>query len=79
MTQEVGQLAAAMTQVRLSPYDEEELAIWFRLIEAQFAVAGIKSPMLHTPMLWPVCPSKSFGTFWTQLMSAMNQVSLLIF
>jgi hypothetical protein len=36
-------MAAASTQVKLCPYDEEEPAIWFRLIEAQFAAAGIKS------------------------------------
>jgi hypothetical protein len=35
--------AAATSQVELCPYDEEEVHIWFRLIEAQFAVAGIKS------------------------------------
>jgi hypothetical protein len=34
--------AAATSQVKLCPYDEEELHIWFRLIEAQFAAAGIK-------------------------------------
>jgi hypothetical protein len=33
---------AAMAQVTLCPYDEEEPAIWFCLIEAQFALAGIK-------------------------------------
>jgi hypothetical protein len=33
----------ATAQVKLCPYDEEEPNIWFRLIEAQFAVAGIKS------------------------------------
>jgi hypothetical protein len=43
MTKEVGQLAAATTKVRLCPYDEEEPAIWFRLIGAQFTAAGIKS------------------------------------
>jgi hypothetical protein len=32
-----------------------------------------------TPMLWPACPSKSFGTFRTQLMSATDQINLLIF
>jgi hypothetical protein len=31
------------SQVIICPYDEEEPAIWFRLIEAQFAAAGIKS------------------------------------
>jgi hypothetical protein len=34
--------AAATTQVKLCPYDEEEPHIWFRLIEAQFAAAGIR-------------------------------------
>ncbi len=34
--------AAATAQVKLFPYDEEEPHIWFRLIEAQFAAAGIK-------------------------------------
>jgi hypothetical protein len=38
--------AAATTQVKLCPYDEEEPHIWFRLIEAQFAAAGIKSQKL---------------------------------
>ncbi len=35
--------AAGTSQVKLCPYDEEEPHIWFRLIEAQFAAAGIKS------------------------------------
>jgi hypothetical protein len=35
--------AAATSQVKLCPYDEEEPHIWFRIIEAQFAAAGIKS------------------------------------
>jgi hypothetical protein len=38
--------AAATAQVNLFPYDEEEPHIWFRLIEAQFAAAGIKSQKL---------------------------------
>jgi hypothetical protein len=38
--------ATATAQVKLCPYDEEEPHIWFRLIEAQFAVAGIKSQKL---------------------------------
>ncbi len=38
--------AAATSQVKLFPYDEEEPHIWFRLIEAQFVVAGIKSQKL---------------------------------
>jgi hypothetical protein len=38
--------AAATAQVKLFPYDEVEPHIWFRLIKAQFAVAGIKSQKL---------------------------------
>jgi hypothetical protein len=38
--------AAATSQVKLCPCDEEELHIWFCLIEAQFAAAGIKSQKL---------------------------------
>ncbi len=38
--------AAATSQVKLCPYDEEEPHIWFRLIKAQFAAAGIKSQKL---------------------------------
>jgi hypothetical protein len=38
--------AAATAQVKLCPYDEEEPHIWFPLIEAQFAAAGIKSQKL---------------------------------
>jgi hypothetical protein len=35
--------APATTQVKFCPYDEEEPHIWFCLIEAQFAAAGIRS------------------------------------
>ncbi len=38
--------AAATAQVKLCPYDEEELHIWFCLIKAQFAAPGIKSQKL---------------------------------
>jgi hypothetical protein len=38
--------AAATAQVKLCPYDEEEPHIWFCLIKAQFAAAGIKSQKL---------------------------------
>jgi hypothetical protein len=38
--------ATATAQVKLCPYDEEEPHIWFRLIEAQFAAAGIRSQKL---------------------------------
>jgi hypothetical protein len=39
--------AAATTQVKLCPYNEEEPHIWFHLIEAQFAEAGIISQNLQ--------------------------------
>ncbi len=39
--------AAVSTQVKLCPYNEEEPTIWFRLIKAQFAAAGIKSHKLR--------------------------------
>jgi hypothetical protein len=45
--------AAATSQVKLCPYDEEEPHIWFRLIEAQFAAAGIKSQKLN-----PILPGR---------------------
>jgi hypothetical protein len=38
--------AAATSQVKLCPYDEEEPHIRFRLIKAQFAAAGIRSQKL---------------------------------
>jgi hypothetical protein len=38
--------AAATAPVKLCPYDEEEPHIWFRLIDAQFAAARIKSQKL---------------------------------
>jgi hypothetical protein len=39
-------MGAASTQVKLCSYDEEEPAIWFRLVESQFAPACIKSHKL---------------------------------
>jgi hypothetical protein len=39
--------AAATSQVKLCPYDEEEPTIWFRLIEAHFAAVGIKLQKLR--------------------------------
>ncbi len=38
--------AAATSQVKLCPYDEEEPHLWYCLIETQFAAAGIKSQKL---------------------------------
>jgi hypothetical protein len=52
-------VAAAVTfQVKLCPYDEEEPHIWFRLIEAQFAAAGIKSQKLKYPNALPSLPKQ---------------------
>jgi hypothetical protein len=53
-------VAAATPKVKLRPYNEEEPHIWFRLIMAQFAAAGIKSQNSNMP----TCPSKSFRAFW---------------
>jgi hypothetical protein len=39
-------VAAATSQVKLCPYNEEEPHIWFRLIEAPFAAAAIRSQKL---------------------------------
>jgi hypothetical protein len=62
MIQEVGQLAAATTQVRLFPYDEEEPAIWFRLIEAQFATADIiAKAQICMPMLLQPAKASPLG------------------
>jgi hypothetical protein len=48
MPDKVSQLtAAATTQVKLCPYDEEEPSIWFHLIEAQFAAVSIGSQKLR--------------------------------
>jgi hypothetical protein len=33
--------ATATSQVKLCPYDEEELAIWFRLIKAMLILGNI--------------------------------------
>ncbi|OBQ33177.1 MAG: hypothetical protein AN484_27375, partial [Aphanizomenon flos-aquae WA102] len=36
-------IAAAATSIKLVPYDSDNPAIWFRLIDAQFIAAGIRS------------------------------------
>jgi hypothetical protein len=41
---------------KLFPYDEEESQIWFCLIEAQFAAAGIKSQKLKYANTLPSLP-----------------------
>ncbi len=53
--------AAATTQVKLCPYDEEEPHIWFRLIEVQFAVAGIKSQKLKYANALTSLPKQVLG------------------
>jgi hypothetical protein len=59
--------AATTAQVKLCPYDEEESHIWFHLIEAQFAVADIKSQKLKysnaLASLPKQVPSEHFGYF----------------
>jgi hypothetical protein len=52
--------AAATSQVKLCPYNEEELHIWFRLIEAQFAASGIKSQKLKYANAAQASPSGHF-------------------
>jgi hypothetical protein len=72
-------VAAATSQVKLCPHNEEEPAIWFRLIEAQFAAVGIKSQKLRYTDALASLPKQVLQIFLTQLMSAMNQINLLIF
>jgi hypothetical protein len=55
--------AAATTQVKLCPYDEDKLHIWFHLIEAQFAAAGIRSQKLKYTNALASLPKQVFGTF----------------
>jgi hypothetical protein len=55
--------AAATAQVKLCPYDEEEPHIWFHLIEAQFAEAGIRSQKLKYVNALASRLSMPFGTF----------------
>jgi hypothetical protein len=50
--------AAVTSQVKLCPYDEEEPHIWFRLSEAQFAVAGIRSQKLKYANALPGLPKQ---------------------
>jgi hypothetical protein len=49
MAQQVGHdlaAAAAPSLVKLGPYDEDEPAIWFHLIEVQFGTAEIRTQKL---------------------------------
>jgi hypothetical protein len=67
--------AAATFQVKLCPYDEEEPHIWFRLIEAQFAAAGIKSQKLKYTNALASLPREIL----TPLTPATTQMSRSIF
>jgi hypothetical protein len=69
---------AATTQVKLCPYDEEERHIWFCLIEAQFAAAGIKSQKLKYANALASLPKQVLWDIQTQLMSATILIRLLI-
>jgi hypothetical protein len=57
--------AAATSQAKFCPYDEEEPYIWFRLIEAQFAAAGIRSQTLKYANALASLPKQVLRTFWT--------------
>ncbi len=71
--------AAATSQVKLCPYDEEEPHIWFRLIEAQFAAAEIKSQKLKyantlaslpKQVLWDILDTIDVCNSWPLLLPA---------
>jgi hypothetical protein len=72
------ELTVALTpsQVKLCSYNEEEPAIWFRPIEAQYASAGIQSQKIKMATPLPTCPSKSFETFWIQSTLVTTQITL---
>jgi hypothetical protein len=53
-------MAAATSEAKLCTYDEEETAIYFRLIEVHFAAAGIKLQKLKYANALASLP---FGTF----------------
>jgi hypothetical protein len=72
-------VAAAVTyQVKLCPYDEEEPHIWFRLIEAQFAAASIKSQELKYANALPSLPKQVLWDILDTLVSALTSVSVPI-
>jgi hypothetical protein len=65
--------AAATSQVKLCPYDEEEPHIWFRLIETQFAAAGIKSQKLKYANALASLPKCEVHFFRPLLCSYLSQ------
>jgi hypothetical protein len=64
--------------VKLCPYNEEEPHIWFRLIEEQFAMAGIRSQKLKYANALARLPKQVFWDILDTVDSAMIQISLLI-
>ncbi len=70
--------AAATTQVKLCLYDEEEPHIWFHLIEAQFAAAGIKSQKLKYANGLASLPKQVLRDILDTLMCAMVLMSPFI-
>ncbi len=71
--------AAATSQVKLCPYDEENWSSGSASLRRSLLRRASGHRSLGTPMLQQACPIKSFVTFWTQLMSATNQINTLIF
>ncbi|OBQ34866.1 MAG: hypothetical protein AN484_26475, partial [Aphanizomenon flos-aquae WA102] len=49
-------LAAAIASLKLVPYDNENPAIWFRLIDAQFLAAGIRAEKTRYAQALPSLP-----------------------
>jgi hypothetical protein len=78
MSVEVGQpvAAAATTQFKLFPYDEEEPAIWFRL-KGPVRRTGIKSEKLKYAKALANLSKQVLQEIWTQSLPAMSQISCL--
>jgi hypothetical protein len=71
--------AAVTSQVKLCPYDEEEPHIWFRLIKAQFAAAGIKSQKFKYANALPSLPKQVLQDILDTLVSATIRIIPSIF
>jgi hypothetical protein len=69
--------AAATSQVKLRPYDEEEPHIWFRLIEACFTAAGIKSQKLKNTDVLAGLPKQVLRDI-LDTVDVCNEISLFI-
>jgi hypothetical protein len=70
---------AAISQVKLCPNDEEEPAMWFCLIEAQFAVVGIKSQKLRYANALASLPKQVLRDILDTVDVCNDQINLLIF